>query len=368
MNKQRILPVVASIFVFTTFLAPAAFAEVTMASWGGSYTVSQQKAYGEPWMKKTGRKANWVDYSGGLGEIRTQVEAKKVVWDVVDVLPHEAVVGCDEGLFVKLPFDEFVPAPNGKSMVEDMKDLGVPPVSECAAPNIYWSYLITYDGNKYKGNEPTSINDFFDVKKYPGKRGVHGWGNALIEMALVADGVAVGDVYKVMNTKEGLDRAFNKLNTIKDHVVFWSAGSQPLEMVKSGEVVMSTAYNGRPSAAVLTEGENFGILWDGQVLEQQYFVILNGSMNEKEALDFVKFITAPEQQAGQAKYIPYAPMRRSGQDIIEKNEPWFHNGKNVLPHMPLRKEVAARSVVADPIWWADNGGEISERFNAWKGQ
>ena len=64
-------------------------------------------------------------------------------------------------------------------------------------------------------------------------------------MALVADGVKAKNVYKVMSTPEGIDRAFAKLDTIKDHVVFWSAGSKPLELVSSGEVVMSLAYNGR---------------------------------------------------------------------------------------------------------------------------
>ncbi|MFQ6024191.1 MAG: ABC transporter substrate-binding protein [Acidiferrobacterales bacterium] len=339
-----------------------AYADITVTSWGGAYTNSQQKAYGTPFEKKTGIKVNWENYNGGLAEVKAQVESKNVTWDLVDVLPHEAIVGCDEGLFHELPLDEFVPAPDGTAMKDDMV---VPLPNDCAAPQIFWSYAVFYDKTKFPGEKPKTIKDFFDIKKFPGKRAVNSWANANIEMALMADGVAPKDVYKVAGTKEGLDRAFKKLDTIKDHVVFWSAGSQPLEFVKSGEVVMATAYNGRSGAAILTEGQPFEIIWDGQVLEQEYMVIVKGTKNYKEALEFLKFASAPEQQAGQAKWINYGPMRKSGLKIISQNEPFFHNGKNIMPHMPNTEEKLKISVVADPFWWADNGGEIAERFTAW---
>ncbi len=339
-----------------------AWADITVTSWGGAYTASQQRAYGKPFSAKTGIKINWENYNGGLGEIRAQVQSGNVTWDVVDVLPHEGIVGCDEGLFHELPFDEFVPAPDGTPMVEDMM---VPPVSECVAPQIFWSYAAFYDTTKYPSNKPKTIADFYDVKKFPGKRGIHSWANANIEQALVADGVAPSKVYEVMSTKEGIDRAFRKLDTIKDHVVFWSAGAQPLELVKSGEVVMSLAYNGRSGAAILSEDQPFELIWDGQVLEQEYIVIVKGTKNYKEALEFAKFASAPEQQAGQAKWINYGPMRKSGLDIIAANEPFFHNGKNIMPHMPNTPERMKISVVADPYWWADNGAEVAERFTAW---
>ncbi len=249
-----------------------------------------------------------------------------------------------------------------------VKDMMVPPASDCAAPQIFWSYAVFYDKTKFPGEKPKTMADFFDVKKFPGKRGINSWANANLEMALVADGVDPKDVYKVLSTKQGMDRAFKKLDTIKDHVVFWSAGAQPLELVKSGEVVMATAYNGRSGAAILTEGQPFEIMWDGQVLEQEYMVIVKGTKNLKEAMEFLKFATAPEQQAGQAKYINYGPMRKSGLDIIQKNEPFFHNGANIMPHMPNRAEVMPRTVVADPFWWADNAAAVSERFTAWMGQ
>jgi len=356
----------AAAFVASALASTAALADITVTSWGGAYTMSQQKAYGEPFEQKTGIKVNWENYNGGLGEVRAQVESNNVIWDLVDVLPHEAIVGCDEGLFHELPYDEFVPAPDGTPMVEDMM---VPPPSDCAAPMIFWSYALFYDKAQYEGKPvPTSMKDLFDVEKFPGKRTIHTWPNAIMEIALYADGVPIDEIYDVLATREGQDRAFAKLDTIKDHVVFWSAGAHPLELVKSGEATMGLAYNGRTGAAILTEGQTFEIVWDGQVLEQEYMVIVQGTKNYEEALEFLIFATAPEQLAGQARYINYGPMRASALDIIAANEPWFHNGENVMPHMPNREEVMPKTIVADPFWWADFGSALTERYTAWMGQ
>ena len=331
----------------------SATADITFVSWGGAYTASQQKAYIDTWSKGSG--VTVENYNGGLGEIKAQVEAGNVTWDVVDVLPDQAITGCDDGLFEKLDQSYFT------------DDMVVKPVSECIAPQIFWSYVAFYDPAKFPGAKPKTIKDFFNVKKFPGKRGIHTWANALIEMALVADGVPPKNVYKVMNNPNGINRAFAKLDTIKDHVVFWSAGSKPLELVSSGEVVMSLAYNGRVGAAILQDGKNFEYIWDGQVLEQEYLVVIKGGKNIAEAKEFVKHASSAESLALQAKYIPYGPMRSSSIDIIKAGEPYFNTGVAVLPHMPNTPRRLRRSVIADPFWWADNGAEVNERFGVWKG-
>lgn len=369
MRNHLIKTTLASAVIGAVLAVPAQ-ADVTVVSWGGAYTMSQQKAYADTYAPGG---INFVNYNGGLGEVRAQVESGNVTWDIVDVLPHEARVGCDEGLFEELPRDVFVKAPDGTSMDDDMF---VPVPNDCVVPQIFWSYVPFYQKGTFDGNaagNPKTIADFFDVKKFPGKRGIHTWANATVEMALMADGVAPGDVYKTLSTKAGQDRAFAKLDTIKDHVVFWSAGAEPLELVKSGEVAMSLAYNGRIGAAVLSENAPFVTNWDGQVLEEEWLVLLKGSPNRDEALKFLIHASAPEQQAGQAKWITYAPMRKSGIDIIANSEnagkPWFNTGVNILPLMPNAGEATSQKhLYADPVWWADNGDSISERFKAWMGQ
>ena len=108
------------------------------------------------------------------------------------MLPDQAITGCDEGLFAKVDQSEFI------------NDMVVPPVSDCVVPQIFWAYTVFYSKAAFPGKKPKSMKDFFDTKKFPGKRGIHTWAQANIEMALVADGVKGKDVYDVMSTPEGL--------------------------------------------------------------------------------------------------------------------------------------------------------------------
>ena len=68
--------------------------------------------------------------------------------------------------------------------------------------------------------------DFFDAEKFPGKRGLKKAPKALLEMALMGDGVPADQVYEALATPEGLDRAFAKLDTIKRDVVWWESGAR----------------------------------------------------------------------------------------------------------------------------------------------
>ena len=108
-----------------------ALADLTFVSWGGAFTASQQKAYIDTWSK--GSRVTVENYNGGLGEIKAQVNSGNVNWDVVDILPDQAIVGCDEGLFEKIPQD--------REMINDMI---VSPISDCVVPQIFWSYVVFF--------------------------------------------------------------------------------------------------------------------------------------------------------------------------------------------------------------------------------
>ena len=349
--------------ISTAMLAGAAQAAVTLVSWGGGYSASQQKAYIDTY---SSGEVNMISYNGGLGEVRAQVESGNVLWDIVDVLPSQARTGCDEGLFEELDRSLFLPAPDGTPMDEDLL-VDVP--NDCVVPQIWWSYVPFHLGSTFKGEQPSTINDFFDLEKFPGKRGIHTWGNGIVEMALYASGVAIPDIYDVLDTQEGQDMVFAKLDTIKDDVVFWSSGAKPLDLVNSGEVSMSLAYNGRIGGAVLADGADYVTVWDGQVLEEEWLVLVTGAPNRAAAIHFLIHASATEQQAGQARWINYAPMRSSALPIMEAGEPWFNPGlateANIMEHMPTTDEHMKGGILADPDWWADNGQAVNDRYAAW---
>ncbi|CAA6818215.1 MAG: Spermidine/putrescine-binding periplasmic protein [uncultured Thiotrichaceae bacterium] len=359
LSKLLLSTVVASGLMAATSLANAA-GEITVVSWGGAYTKSQVEAYHKPWMAETGNKIKSEDYNGGTAEIKAQVEAGNVSWDIVDVELSDAIRACDEGLLETIDATELPDGADGTKAADDFLE-GT--LHDCAVANIVWSTIFAYDTTKIKQeNGPKTVADFFDLEKFPGKRGLRKNPKANLEFALMADGVAAKDVYGILETEEGVDRAFEKLDSIKDSVVWWEAGAQPPQLLADGEVVMTTAYNGRIFNAVAGEDKPFEIVWDGQIWDLDLWVIPKGSENKDLAMEFLKFSTGTKPLAAQASYISYGPARKSSGPLVGK----YHNKDiDMGPQMPTAPDNLTNSVQNNFEFWADNQDQLSERFNAW---
>jgi len=332
---------------------------LTVVSWGGAYSKSQIEAYHKPYAKKTGITVNSEDYNGGLAEIKAQVEAGNVTWDLVDLELSDVLLGCQEGLLEELPLDELPPAPDGTPAA---KDFLPGTLQDCGVATIIWSTIYAYDKTKFPGDKPKTMADFFDLKKFPGKRSLRKGPKPNLEFALMADGVPAAKVYETLSTEEGVDRAFRVLDKIKDEVVWWEAGAQPPQMLADGEVVMATAYNGRIFNAVATEGKPFAIVWDGQVWDLDLWGIPKGAKHKAQALDFIKYSTDTQRLADQASWISYGPARASSIPLIGKHA---ESGIPMGPHMPTAPANFKNALQNDPEWWADHQDELNERFAAW---
>lgn len=340
--------------------ASAQAGDITVVSWGGSYTKSQVEAYHKPWIEKTGNEIKSEDYNGGIAEIKAQVEAGNVSWDLVDVELSDAVRGCDEGLLETI---DATTLPDGDDGVKAEDDFIKGTLHECAVASIVWSTIFAYDKSKIPENGPTTMADFFDLKKFPGKRGLRKGAKVNLEFALIADGVPAAEVYDVLATPEGVDRAFAKLDSIKSDVVWWEAGAQPPQLLADGEVAMTTAYNGRIFNAVAGESKPFNIVWDGQIWDLDLWVIPKGAKNKDLAMDFLKFSTSTKPLAAQASWISYGPARKSSSPLVGK----FATDESIdmAPQMPTNPDNMVNSVQSNFEFWADNADQLNERFNAW---
>ncbi len=351
--------------IMTTALMGTAFAanaaEVTVMSWGGAYTKSQVEAYHKPFTAEMGIAVNSVDADNPATPIKAQVEAGNVTVDVADVEYSDAVRLCDEGLLVEIDHSILPAAPDGTPAADDFIEGAL---TDCAVANIVWSTVMAYN-TENNDNAPDSIDDFFNLADFPGKRGLRKNAKANLEMALMADGVPAAEVYDMLETDEGVDKAFAKLDTIKDEVVWWEAGAQPPQLLADGEVVMSTAYNGRIFNAAVGEGQPFEIVWDGQILDFDLFVIPQGAPNMEEAKKFIAFATDTQRLADQASWISYGPARQSSGDLVGL----YSDGKTEMaPHMPTAAANLENALVNNFEFWADRDTELNERFNAWLAQ
>ncbi|HXE48430.1 MAG TPA: extracellular solute-binding protein, partial [Ramlibacter sp.] len=149
--------------------------QITVVNFGGANANAQKKAFYEP-IEKNGVKVVPVEYNGEQAKIKAMVETKKVTWDVVEVESPDVARGCDEGLFEKLDYAKI--APKG--------DFVPAAVTDCGVGIFVWSTVMAYNGDKLK-TPPVTWADFWDVKKFPGKRGMRKGARYNIEFALMAD-------------------------------------------------------------------------------------------------------------------------------------------------------------------------------------
>ena len=332
---------------------------LTIVSWGGAYTRSQVKAYHEPFTKKTGIKINSEDYNGGIAQIKAQVESGNVTWNAVDLEPADAVRACDEGLLEEIDASALPPAPDGTPATDDFVQDAI---GECHVSTIVWSTVYAYDADKFPGAKPKTINDLFDTAKFPGKRGLRKSPLVNMEWALMADGVPNDKVYEMLETEEGRDRAFKKLDTIKDSVVWWEAGAQPPQMLADGEVAMASAYNGRLFNAIAKEKKPFVIVWDRQIWSLDMWGIPKGAPNLQATMEFLKYSTDTVRLAEQARWISYGPARKSSVALISTHA---ETGTPMADHMPTAPANFKTALLTGTAFWTDNLDELNERFNNW---
>ena len=332
---------------------------LTAVSWGGSYARAVTLGYIEPFIAETGIEVRLEDYNGGLAQVRAQVESGSVHWDVVDLEIADAVSGCDEGLLERIDPGMLSPAPDGTPAVDDFLP---ETLLECSVGTLFYSTVYAYNDERVPGEKPATIEDFFDLERFPGRRGMRRTPVVNLEFALMADGVPVEAVYDVLDAPEGVERAFRKLDTVKDQVVWWEAGAQPPQMLADGEVVMTTAYNGRIFNAQVLEGQPLVIVWDGQVLDTGQLGIVAGTPNLEAALAFVRFATSARSMAAVSGYIAYSPVRGSGLPLVGTH---VETGVDMNPHMPTHPDNGARVLTNDWLWWSDHMDAMNERFSAW---
>ena len=342
-----------------TVVALAAQADVTVLGWGGAYGEAQTEAHVKPFTAKTGIVATMVDADNPATPIKAMVEAGDVTIDVASVEYADAIRLCDEGLLEPIDIKALPAGADGVAAADDFLPGAV---TDCGVSTDIWANIFAYDTTKMTSTVPTTVADFFDLEKFPGKRGLKKGAKAVLELALMGDGVAPADVYATLGTPEGVDRAFAKLDTIKSEVVWWEAGAQPPQLLADGEVVMTTAYNGRIFNAAINEGKPFQIVWDAQIYENEMYVVPKGSPNKDEAMQFIAFATSTEGLQAQAMQISYGPARKSA----NATEILFKDGKTVMgPHLPTAPANLANALESSSTFWVDKDTELNERFNAW---
>jgi putative spermidine/putrescine transport system substrate-binding protein len=346
MRRRRILQA-AGAAALTLPAAPARAQQrdLTIVSWGGAYQEAQREVYFRPWMAARSERLLEETWDGGVGVLRARIRSGANSWDVVQVESEELLIGAEEGLFEPLDWDAIGGRDN--YIPQAVSDFGV--------GAILYAFVLAWDRDRLRA-APRGWADFFDTALIPGRRGLRRGPKTTLEIALLADGVPPAEVYRVLATEAGTERAFRKLDGIRGEISWWERGSQPPQWLATGEVALANAYNGRIAAANAVDGRNFGIGWNQNLYALDSWVIMRGSPNRDRALDFLRFAGQAEVQAELPPRIPYGVTARGANALIHRE---------VLQQLPTAPQNAGSALGIDDRFWLANLDRLTRRFDAW---
>ncbi len=334
---------------FTT--TASAQQSLTVVSFGGAYGAAQQEHQIDPYVAETGNQVLFENYTGVVAEIKAQVESGRIQWDVVDIETIDLERACAEGLLEVIPRDILLPGDDGTPAEEDFIPAALE--NECGVGEIVWSTVFAYNHDTIGDNPPATVQDLFNLDEFPGKRAFRKRAQVNLEWALLADGVPADEVYALLATPEGQDRAFAKLDTIKHDIVWFDSWSQAPQILNDGGAVMVQSANGRFFDAISRENRPFTMVWDGNIYDLDAWGIVKGTPRKDLALEFVAFTTSTKALAG-FQDVAYGPPRLSSMALVDPA---------VVEHLPSSH--VDKGVKADGIFWADYGESLGEKFNEW---
>lgn len=342
--RLRLLTILATTMAIAT-ASPTFARDLTVVGFGGSTQDAMRETLFKPYQDKSGAPLLEESYTGGIAKIKAMVETGTTTWDVVQMDENEMILACDQGLLESFDWKTL---PNAGDIIAPAK-------SDCGVGAFVWSKILAYDGDKTTG--VSSWADFWDIKKWPGKRGLRKQARMTLEIALLADGVKPEDIYQVLATKDGQDRAFAKLDQIKPHIQWWESGAQPMEWLAAGEVTMTSAYNGRVIAAN-REGRHFKMSWTNQLYAMDFWAIPKGG-NRDAAFDLVAYMTSAGPQKVYAEKTVYGVTNAKATASISPD---------IAPQLPTAEQNMAGAVAISTPFWVDHEEELQQRFNRWVAQ
>lgn len=331
----------AAAFTLTGAFAAAYAADVVIVGSGGASQAAQREAAWKPAAKALGMTFA-EDTSQNWGEVRAQVDAKAVTWDIVQLSMGETGRAAAAGVIVKLPADivnrnDYIPG-----TVNDY----------CIGISMY-AAVIGYSTETYGGQGPQNIKEFWDVKKFPGKRGMYRDPRNSVEAAVLAMGHPRNEIYKFLGTPQGRKAAIAKIAELKPHVVWWQSGAQAMQLVKDGEVPLIYAWNGRIQAAI-DGGAKYKYTFNDGGLQTDCHAVVKGAPHLENAFKFLKEANKPEYTKDLPKYITYGSANLKA---------YAGYDEATLARLASSPQNVAKQYVVDVDFWDKYGTELSEAFD-----
>lgn len=319
--------------------ARAESGSVTMTSYGGKLQEIFAKNVTDPFTEETGIRVNFVP-TPDIAKLKAQELTGNVEIDVFDTSDEVAAFASKQGFWEKLDLSMF-----------DIGDMTIPPTADSITGTLYAGGL-AWDPKKYgSGKHPANFAEYFDLKKFPGRRTFRNRPNETLEAALLADGVPPKNVYPL-----DIDRAFKQLDRIKPSIASWiTATPQTISLLQTGEVDFSYTYSNRVKST--TEpggGAPLAFSFEQNLLGVQRLAVPKRAPNKENAIKLIAYSLRPEVQSRSNASVGQMPNSKKAMSMFPAEiRKWMPDMSN------------PNNLVLSGAYWADHFETVSRRFKEW---
>jgi len=199
---------------------------------------------------------------------------------------------------------------------------------------------------------PQDWADFFDVEAFPGKRawpGSPGAFDGSFEIALLADGVAPEDLYPL-----DLDRATAKLDSIRDHLVFYQSYPEIQQLLSSGSAAIGVGVTGQFSS-LKKAGLDVTVQWNEAFQTINGFAVTDAASNPVAVAALAEHLNDPAGQAAFTEATLYGPVNSAVFDELPAEV--LDDVVNAPSHDNL--------ILWDEKWRGSNRDLLISTYTAW---
>jgi putative spermidine/putrescine transport system substrate-binding protein len=321
----------------------AAAGQVLVLDSGGGWQTAAKAAFYDGFERETGIKVVYASgQSGSVAQLRAMAQLGRAEFDVINLGWKDLLIAESEGYLEPLDYsliktDQFLPDTTTKYA------LGVD----------FTGHNYAYNHEKFPDPEkaPKTWADFWDVKRFPGRRSMGNRPFVQLESALLADGVPPDKLYPM-----DIARAYRKLDEIKPQVLFWTAHAQYVQFMIDRQVELISGTNGRIQGGI-DKGAPFTIVWNQGFIDREGWGIVKGARNMAEAMKFLAYAARPEPQAIFGQMMAYGPVNREAYNFISPER------AKVLPTSPEHLKLVK---VLDAHFWGVNGAAMERQWAEWR--
>ncbi len=334
------LPTIAKAADLKAELAKHRGRQIVVTTWGGSTADAFRAAYFKPFKEEFGIEII-EDSPPKNARMISMVQSGNVSIDIADIGTYKVHALGQQGVLEKIDYS-----------VVDASGIPESSVNEFGVGNYSWTQLLAYRTDTYADNAPKDITALFDTKTYPGMRGLRDDPIMNMAYALQAAGYAKDEIYPL--TQEKIKLAYEKLDSIKDNVIWWTSGAQTQQLISTNEVSMIGMWNGRVDK-LLEEKLPIGVVWTGTQFATDSWVMLKGAPNKDVAMLFIAWTCLPENNAKFSDHITYGPVNKNAFGNVKAER------KSMIPSTYIDD-----MVICDYQFWGENYTKIAADWKEWR--